>query len=129
MVEIDSTFKFDNGRKYYETENAWAKVRIQKDPRKGDYYIDVLIGSRGEEESHAHFGINSDQSCRFFESRNVLNSISRKVVSSNLGVIEDKTVNLKSETGTKKFTFNVIIDEPKRTIKVLFNDAELTSTI
>jgi hypothetical protein len=129
MVEIDSTFKFDKGREYYETENAWAKVRIQKDPRKGDFYIDVLIGSRGEKKPHAHFGINSDQSIRFFEPRDVLNSISRKVVSKNLGVIEDKTVNLKSETGTKKFTFNVNIDEPKRTIKVLFNDAELTPNI
>lgn len=124
MPKIDSSFKFEDGRKYYETPNSWAKVRIMKDPRKGDYYIDVLMGSKGDKKPHVHFGINGDQSYRFLEPRGSLHTLNRKAVGSD-GFNSDETLVLDSVPGRHRFRFTVLIEERTRTIKVLFSDAVL----
>lgn len=126
MVKIDSTFKFDGGRDYYETLNAWTKVRIVKDKKREGYYVDVLMGSKGN-KPHVHMGINGDGSYRFILPRNSLNSISQRAEDSNLGLIGDETINITPEKGPNSFTFKIIVNEPTRTIKVLFEEANLMS--
>ncbi|MDE1870870.1 MAG: hypothetical protein KGI06_01365 [Candidatus Micrarchaeota archaeon] len=128
MSKIDSTFKFDIASKFYETAKAWAKVRVKKDSKRGDYYIDVLIGSKGDKNPHAHIGINGDQSQRFFETRGIINTFSRKAVDSKQGLLDDRTINLKPQKGKNSFTFNVVIDDRTKTIKVLFKEAQLKPT-
>jgi hypothetical protein len=124
-VKIDETFTFEGGKQRYETKNAWAEVAIKKDTRRGDYYIDALIGARGSGKAHIHMGANADGSIRFLLPRGKLHSLGRRVVDSKRGVLEDKTVMLKPELGKKTFKFTVEVSEPKRQIKVLFADAKL----
>lgn len=127
LVKIDSSFKFEGGRQEYETEHAWAKVRVLEDERKKDYYIDVLIGSKESKEVHIHMGVNGDGSFRFVEPRNHLNSLRREAVDSIRGRIDDQTFMLKPNEGKHEFKFTAIADAKTRIIKVLFDEAKLTS--
>ena len=126
-IKIDDSFKFDVDSGCYETATGWAKVRIRQDERREDYYIDVLSGSKGK-DAHIHYGINADQSLRFMETRDCLNTFAVKAEDSNLGVIHDGITRFKPEDGKHKFTFKVEINEPTRTIRVLFAEASLEST-
>lgn len=123
-VKIDASFKFEGGKEFYETRKAWAKVRIKKDDKLGDHYVDVLMGSKGK-DPHIHLGANGDGTLRFMEDRGKLSSLRRRVVDSKRGVLEDKSAMLKPETGENTFEFTVLVDEPTRTIKVIFKDATL----
>jgi len=124
-VEIDNSFHFDIRSGRYKTKNSWAQVRIVKDRRRGDFYIDVLFGEKGSSKPHLHMGINADQSSRFIEHRGVIGSITKDVDSKMEGHIktEKAVYNTKPIKGT--FTFKVIIDDPTKTIKVLFDDVKL----
>ena len=124
-IKIDSSFKLDNETGEYETKNYWAKVRLMKDRRRNDMYIDILAGKKGQ-EAHYHSGINQDQSLRFNESRNKLVSIRRQVEDIKTGnSIEDKTIAFKEGKVEASLTFRIIIDEPSRTIKVKFGEAKI----
>ena len=125
-VKIDESFKFDVASGHYETEQAWLELRIKPDPRRGDFYIDCLMGTKGR-EAHVHFGLNPDGGTRFFLPRDRLNSFERKAVDSIRGVLEDSKVMLKPEEGKHKATFTLFVDEPSRTIRVLFKDVKLES--
>jgi len=123
VVVIDDSFKFEGGKEEYETENFWAKMRIKKDEKRGDYYIDIVEGRKSKNVPHCHIGINADQSLRFIEPREVLKTINRRVESKLYGLMEDKTVQIKSEPGGAEFTFKVEIDGPSKTIKVQFSES------
>jgi len=72
-----------------EDKTHWAKLRIKKDSRKNDDYIDILMGKRGK-SWHAHYGFNLDQSIRFTEFRGVVHSIKREIDSKIIGHLETK---------------------------------------
>jgi hypothetical protein len=124
-IKIDSSFKLEKETGEYKTTNHWAKVRIMKDKKRGDLYIDVLAGRKGE-PAHYHVGINPDQTLRFNEVREKLANIRRQVDDVKTGdSLEDKTVAFKQSKGKASLTFKVIVDEPTRTIKVKFGEAKI----
>lgn len=125
---IDSSFTIKEGRERVETQNFWAMFRVQKDDRIGDLYIDVLIGNKDETKPHSHLGLNRDGSTRFVESRGLLNTLRREIDSKQKGRIADETIvynNPKAGKPKAKLVFQVIIDEPTRTITPKFNEARL----
>lgn len=127
-IKIDSSFRLEKETGEYETANYWAKVRIKKDGRRDDMYIDVVAGKKGE-LAHYHVGINPDQTLRFNEPRQKLASIRRQVDDVKTGdSLEDKTVAFKQEKGKASLTFKVMIDEPTHTIKVRFGEAKIDET-
>lgn len=124
-IAIDSSFHFDVKGGHYETKNSWAEVAIRKDKRRNDYYIDVLFGAKGQNKPHTHIGINGDQSLRFIEPRGVVHSIQKDVDSKFEGHLKTEKATFNDEPIKGTFTFKVIIDEPSRTIRVLFSDVKL----
>jgi hypothetical protein len=129
---IDSSFTIREGKKRFETKNFWAVFRLKRDPRQGDYYIDLLVGRRKHIMDHlkpyAHIGINPDQSTRFVETRGVLDSIRRVIDSKQRGRLADETIEFgKRKEGKPEGTFilKVIIDEPTKTITPRFEEAQL----
>jgi hypothetical protein len=123
IVKIDESFKFEGttNRAHYETEHYWAELRILGED--GDYFIDVLTGKKGEKEAHSHMKINPDQSVRFFKSRGKVSSLSRRIESKLYGLLEDKSIVFNPEIGKINLAFRIEIDEPSRTIKVLFSES------
>ncbi len=101
-------------------------MRVKQDNKRGDYYIDVLLGTKGNSKPHAHIGINPDQSLRFADPRGVLQGIRRKIESKMFEQLEDKSVMLQDRPEKGRLTFSVIIDEPTRTIKVQVYEAKIT---
>jgi len=128
-VTIDNSFHFNIRSGRYETKSSWAQVSIKKDNRRGDFYIDVLFGEKNSNKPHLHMGINADQSSRFIEHRGVISSIQKDVDSKLEGHVktEKAIYNAKPVKGT--FTFKVNIDEPTRTIKILFDEVRIEDTI
>jgi hypothetical protein len=125
---VDSSFTIKEGKERLETKNFWAEFRVKKDERHGDQYVDVLIGRRDEADAHSHIGINFDQSTRFVESRGVLNTLRREVDSKLRGRLADETIEYSERKEGKpegKFIFQIIIDEPTRTITPKFDEAQL----
>jgi hypothetical protein len=125
-VKIDDNFKFDIESGRYETEHAWLELKIKKDSRRGDFYIDGLMGSKGK-KAHVHFGLNADQSYRFLLPRGSLHTFGRRAVDSKRGVLEDSVLWFKPGEGKHRATFTVVIDEPTRKIRVLFTEVKLES--
>ena len=106
--------------------------RVKRDPRRGDYYIDLLVGRKRHVmdrlKPYAHIGINPDQSTRFVETRGVLNGIRREIDSKQRGRLADETIEYSERKEGKpvgKFIFQVIINEPTRTITPKFEEAQL----
>jgi hypothetical protein len=125
-VKIDASFKWRIGRRDFRTPGAWAKVRVMKDPRRGDEYCDVLIGVF-RDEPHIHIGINRDASIRFQEGRGRLHTINRLVEDSNWGVVDTGGVAYKPTPGDYQFTIKLRVSEPLRTVWVDFGETELKS--
>jgi hypothetical protein len=125
-VEIDESFKVDNGCGRYESERAWVELKIKLDERRGDYYIDVLMGTKGK-DAHVHYGLNRDLSGRFFLPRDSLHTLGVRAVDSKRGVLEDSITRFKEGDGSNKVTFTVVVDDASRTIRVLFADVKLES--
>ena len=129
---IDSSFAIRKGKESFKTANFWAEFRVKRDSRRGDYYIDLLVGRKRHVMDHlkpyAHIGINPDQSTRFVETRGVLNSIRREIDSKQRGRIADETVKYSARKEGKpigNFIFQVIVDEPTKTITPKFEEAQL----
>ncbi|MCI4364538.1 MAG: hypothetical protein L3K10_00515 [Thermoplasmata archaeon] len=125
-IRIDSTWKLEVDREHYESGDAWANVRIVQDPRRGDDYIDLVIGLKGQ-DPHAHYGIDRDLSIRFHDDRGRVNSIRREVVDSNLGKVDDKTLMLKPVKGKNSFQIRIYAHEPTRTVRVALTESGFTS--
>jgi len=123
----DTTFKIRKGKERITSENYWGNVRIIKDSKTNEEYIDVLVGIKNETRPHVHIGINLDQSLRFVESRDELVTIRRKVESKLRGKLKDETVSYKSnKPAGATLTFDVIVDDPTKTIEVKFRDMILS---
>ena len=121
-VPIDSTWKLLVDRAHFDSRNEWVEVRVRTDPRRGDDYIDLLIGVKGQ-NPHIHLGINRDLKLRFAEPRGRLNSIQREVVDSQLGKVDDTMVMLKETKGPYKFALRIYADEPTRTVKLAIEES------
>lgn len=129
---IDSSFSIKEGKQRLETRNFWAFFRVRRDPRRGDYYIDLLVGRKRHVmdrlKPYAHIGINPDQSTRFVDARGVLNSVRQEIDSKQRGRLADETIEYSERREGKpvgKFIFQIIIDEPARTITPKFAEAQL----
>lgn len=122
---ISADFKIKSGREKFETANYWGQVRVKKDPKRGDRYIDVLFGKK-HEELKMHLGINLDQSIRFTEPRNILKSIRREIDSEKRGRLADDTVFFDSRSDKARLTFKVIIDDKNKTIDLQFPEKTLS---
>lgn len=70
-------------------KNYWAKLRIKKDSKIENDYIDVLFGEKGKPWK-SHLGINLDQTILFSEYRGVIHSIKRDIDSKIRGHLETK---------------------------------------
>jgi hypothetical protein len=125
LVPINSTWKLEVDREHFESGDAWANVRIVRDPRQGDEYIDLIMGVKGQ-DSHAHYGINRDLTIRFHQDRGRINSIQREVADSNLGKVDDTTLMLKPEKGKHSFQLRIYAHEPTRTVRVAFAESGFT---
>jgi hypothetical protein len=130
VLGVDSHFQITTGKKRIETQNFWAEFRVKRDKRRGDYYIDLLVGRRGHFLDHlkhySHTGINSDQSLRFCEGRGVLTSMRREIDSKQRGRIADETIRFKPpERAGAEFKFQITIDEPTKTITPKFEEVTL----
>jgi hypothetical protein len=129
---IDSSFHIKEGKAKFKTKSFWALVRVRRAPRRGDHYIDLLVGRKGHIIDHlkpyAHIGINSDQSTRFVETREVLNSMRREIDSKQKGRLADETIEFskpKEGKAQSKFIFQVIIGEPTKTITPRFDEGHI----
>jgi len=124
---VDRRFTIRRGKERLRTKNYWAFFRVRKDPRRNEEYIDVLIGNKGQKETHwkIHAGINFDQSRRFVESRDHLVDLSRQVDSRMRGRLADEKIVYSNKPARSRFTFKVIIDEPTRTITPVFEEITL----
>ena len=101
---------------------------MKKDPKKGDEYIDILIGKKGSNIPHSHFGLNLDQTFRFVEPRSAMHSIRREIDSKFKGRISDEKIKFDGQQGPANFTFKVLIHGPTKTIEVKLKEAKLTET-
>jgi len=72
-----------------KNEKYWAKLRIKKDSKTGNNYIDILSGEKGKPWK-SHLGINLDQSLLFSKYRGVIHSIKRDVDSKIKGHLETR---------------------------------------
>jgi hypothetical protein len=127
---VDSHFQIAIGKKRIETENFWAELKVKRDWKRGEYYIDVLAGRREHFLDHLkhyyHMGINLDQSLRFCEGRGVLTTMRREIDSKQMGRLADDTIRFKSPVGAgAEFKFRIIIDEPTKTITPKFEEVTL----
>jgi len=127
---VDSDFQIAIGKRRIETPNFWAEFRVKRDDRRGDYYIDLLVGRRGHFLDHLkhyfHIGINRDQSLRFCEGRGMLTAMRREIDSRQRGRLADETVRFKPSGGAgAEFKFQVTIDEPTKTITPKFEEVTL----
>lgn len=126
MVPIDSGWTLVVDREKYEWGQAWAELRVKKDSRLGDEYIDVLLGVKGS-DPHSHYGINRDLSIRFHEHRGRIHTIRREVVDSNLGKTDDRTLTLKSSPGRFTFRIRIYAVESTRTVHVALGESGFIS--
>jgi hypothetical protein len=78
-------------KKEFKDGTHWAKLRIKKDVKVNEKYIDVLVGKK-DKQWHMHIGINLDQTIRFTQFRGVTHSITREVKSLKRGFLENKKV-------------------------------------
>jgi hypothetical protein len=122
---VDTTFTVKRGRDKQETTHYWAIFSVKRDSRRGDEYIDVLVGSKGKRDPHIHIGINFDQSRRFVESRDRLVDMRRRIDSKLKGKLVDETITYSNKPARSRFTFKITIDEPTRTITPVFEESSL----
>src|SRR5208282_5373377 len=127
---VDSRFQIAIRKKRIETQNFWAEFRVRRDSRRGDYYIDVLVGRRKHFFDHLkhyfHVGINLDQSVRFCDGRGALTAMRREIDSKQKGRLADETIRFKPPGGAgAEFKFQVIIDEPTKTMTPKFEEVTL----
>ena len=80
------------------------------------------MGIKGS-EPHSHYGFDRNMSIRFSEHRGRIVSIRREVVDSNLGKVEDRTLELKPGPGKQSFQLKFYADEPSRTVRVAFEES------
>ena len=130
MRGVDSHFQIALGKRRIETKSFWAEFRVKRDNRRGDYYIDVLAGRRRHFLDHLkhyyHMGINLDQSLRFCKGRGVLTAVRREIDSKQKGRLADDIVRFKPPGGAgAEFKFQIIIDEPTKTITPKFEEVTL----
>jgi hypothetical protein len=130
VLGVDSHFQIAKGKKRIETPNFWAEFRVKRDKRRGDYYIDLLVGRKEHFLDHlkhySHTGINRDQSLRFCEGRGMLTAMRREIDSKQRGRIADETIQFKPPGGPgAEFKFQVTIDEPTKTITPNFEEVTL----
>jgi hypothetical protein len=132
IIGIDSSFSIKEGREKFKTKNFWAVVRVKRDSRRGDYYIDLLVGRKKHITDHlkpyAHIGLNPDQSTRFVETRGVLNTMRREIDSKQKGRLADETIEFSKPKEGKaegKFIFQVTIDQPTKTITPRFEEGRI----
>ncbi len=123
---IGPEYRIKTGKEKVKTPRYWGNVRVKKDSRTDDYYIDVLIGKKDSTVPHIHVGINLDQSLRFVESRDELVNIHRKVDSKLQGPLLDETVQYKQGDMGARLTFTVIVDDPTKTIEIKLNEMTLS---
>lgn len=123
---VDSSFTIARGKERLETRNFWTEFKVTRDSKRGDEYIDVVMGRRNRSKSHAHVGINLDQSIRFINPRSVLIAVRREIDSKHRGRLKDETIRF-SEPGGEgaQFTLKVLIDGPTKTITPSFEEAVL----
>ena len=76
-------------KKHSEDGNHWAELRIKKDAKTNEEYIDVLVGEKKGKPYHIHIGINLNQTQKFKQYRGVTRSITRKVESLKKGLLEN----------------------------------------
>jgi hypothetical protein len=125
---VDSSYTIKPGKERLESANFWAQFRVKKDDRRGDEYVDVLIGNKYETKPHSHIGINLDQSTRFVEPRGMLNTMRREIDSKLRGRLADETLTYSVPKEGKpkgKLVFQLIIDEPTRTITPKFGESRI----
>jgi len=122
---VTPEFRIKPGKEQFETPNYWGKVRIRKDSRRGDMYIDLLAGKK-REELNTHIGINLDQKIRFVRSRGKLKSIRREIDSEKRGRLADDTLTFNQKSDKAKLTFKVVIDERTKTIDLQFSENPLS---
>jgi len=122
---VDSSFRIEPGKARLKTENFWAEFKVKRNHKRGDEYVDVLIGRKGRKEAHTHVGINLDQSLRFLEPRNVLTEVRREIDSKLEGRVADEKIVLSHKPGNARFTFSILIDGPTKTITPLFREASV----
>jgi hypothetical protein len=124
-VRIDSSFKFDVQSGRYESGRSWAQVRIKKDSRRGDYYIDVLFGDKGESRPHTHMGINGDQTLRFLDPRGTTQSVTNTLESKLEGHLYTKRRMLIEAPARSTLSLKINIDIPTKTIRLLLDEISI----
>ena len=86
---MDKSLWIKEIKKDSKTKTHWAKLRVKKDTKLNEKYIDVLVGGKGK-QWHTHMGINLDQTIRFTQFRSVTHAITREVKSLKRGLLENK---------------------------------------
>ena len=123
---VDASFTIARGKERLETTNFWAEFKITRDSKRGDEYVNVVMGRKNRNKPHAHVGINLDQSIRFIVPRGVLNAMRREIDSKQRGRLKDETIRFSEPGGeTAQFTFKILIDGPTKTITPSFEEAVL----
>lgn len=112
MVE----FWIDERKRRIEDKKNWAEIKVKLDKEIGEEYIDVVAGTKNK-DPHIHIGFNLNQSLKFSEFRDITKSMGRKVESKKFGLLQDDTVNIKSDI------------EPVRTITIQFSLIEETREV
>ena len=88
------------------TEKSWAKLRVKRDKRSGEYYFDVLLGIKDRKDWHTHIGIDLGQSIRFTQYRDQAATLRRTDESMKKGVTYDNEITIDSSIKPKvKWTF------------------------
>jgi len=72
-----------------KSENFWVQIQIKIDNKHGEY-LDILMGKKGR-KAHIHQGIKADETILFFEHRNLVNSVKRKMENIETGEVIEKS--------------------------------------
>lgn len=95
-------------KKEFKDETHWAKLRVKKDTRVNEKYIDILVGRKGK-QWYTHIGINLDQSTKFTRFRGVTHAITRKVESLKRGLLENEKLLIDPEISPVK-TLHLVLN-------------------
>lgn len=105
-------------KREFKDETHWAKLRVKKDVKVNEKYIDVLVGQKGK-QWHAHIGINLDQTLKFAQFRNITHSIAREVESLKKGPLENKKLLVDSAVSpVKTLVLKINIDGDTREVSI-----------
>ena len=131
MVRIDSSWKFEAGNDHCESNRSWAQLSLKKDPKNGDYYVDALFGDRSRKRRKTHLGINCDenQSLKFFEGRGTTQSVTKRMDSKKKGHLYTDRKVLIDAPPKSTLTFKINMDEPTKTIRVLWDETTVEDRI